>query len=189
MNVGNRHSHVKQMLGWFRERELVLNRGPRGLGQEAARNGGEQENHELRTLLTQDLRAQPARAKSGESGLPRKEEADRAPAAADSGCEVLRFRAAREKGHPGFAPAGTGSEASSLARSFSHRPSKLPLDIMSRRSLALALATRKSAMASPPETTSASLPSARTEAATVSGSRRFPRRAAARGKRRRARRD
>src|SRR6516164_6041277 len=161
------------MLGWFRERDLVLNRGPGGLGHEAAKSGGEQENHKLHTLLTRGWQAQPARAKGGEGGLPRKEEADRTPAAAGSGCEVLRFRAAREKVHPGFAPAGTGSAASSLARSFSHRPSKLPLDMMSKRSLALALATRKSAMASPPETTSASLPSVRTEAATVSGSRRF----------------
>src|SRR5262249_27822162 len=136
-----------QMLGWFRERDLVFNRGLRGLGHRAAKDGGEQENSKPR--------------------------ADPAPARADSECEVLHFRAAREKVHPGFAPAGTGREASSLARSFSQRPSKLPLDMMSKRSLALALATRKSAMASPPETTSACLPSVRTEAATVSGSRRF----------------
>ena len=48
-------------------------------------------------------------------------------------------------GHRGSARQGTGCGTASLARSFSQRPSKLPLDMIRRRSLGLALAVRNSA--------------------------------------------
>src|SRR5260370_233682 len=75
--------------------------------------------------------------------------------------------------HRELASAVAGCGSSNFFRSFSQSPSKLPLDMMSRRSLGLAFAARNSAMASPPETTFASLSRARTLPATVSGSRRF----------------
>src|SRR3974390_3308487 len=56
--------------------------------------------------------------------------------------------------------------AASFFRSFSQRPSKLPLDIISRRSPGLASATSTSAMASAPGRARASLPSCRTDEAT-----------------------
>src|SRR5207302_6811204 len=59
--------------------------------------------------------------------------------------------------HRELASAGVRCGAFNFFRSFSQSPSKLPLDMMSSRSLGLAFAARKSAMASPPETTLASL--------------------------------
>ena len=58
-----------------------------------------------------------------------------------------------EVGHLELASAVAGCGAPNFFRSFSQSPSKLPLDMISRRSLGLALAARNSAMASPPETT------------------------------------
>src|SRR5216684_622459 len=79
----------------------------------------------------------------------------------------------RSKGHRVFASPASCPAAPSFFRTFSHRPSKLPLDMMSRRSPGLASAPRYSAMTSELGNTWASLPSARTLSATVSGSRRF----------------
>src|SRR5690349_3402504 len=57
-----------------------------------------------------------------------------------------------EGGHLELASAVVGCGAANFFRSFSQSPSKLPLDMISRRSLGLAWAARNSAMASPPET-------------------------------------
>src|SRR5260370_14289357 len=71
-----------------------------------------------------------------------------------------------------FASPASCTAAPSFFRSFSHRPSKLPLDMMRRRSPGLASPPRCSAMASELGTTRAALPKARTLSPTVSRPRR-----------------
>src|ERR1700721_372229 len=74
-------------------------------------------------------------------------------------------------GHCAFAPLVVW-RAESFFRSFSQRPSKLPLEMIRSKSPGWSSAARMSAMASALGTTRASLPSWRTAAATDSGSRR-----------------
>src|SRR5207245_8589330 len=76
----------------------------------------------------------------------------------------------KQEDYRALASLGTGPAELSLLSSFSHRPSKLPLDIISSKSPDLASAARCSAMASELGKTRASLPSLRTSAATASGS-------------------
>src|SRR5262249_43262055 len=83
---------------------------------------------------------------------------------ADGQPERFHFRAA----------SGTSSTAAaSLSTSFWHSPSKLPFDMMRKRSPVFPLDARCSAMGSAPARTSASTPSFRTSAATDSGSSRL----------------
>src|SRR5260370_19887950 len=77
------------------------------------------------------------------------------------------------KSHRVFASPASSTTAPSFFKTFSHKPSKLPLDMMRRRSPGLASAPRCSAMASELGNTRASLPRARILSATVSGPRRF----------------
>src|SRR5689334_14829297 len=77
----------------------------------------------------------------------------------------------RKKTHR--ASASLGTTELSFLRSFSHKPSKLPLDMISSRSPDLASLARCSAMASELGKACASFPSFLTSAATASGSMRF----------------
>src|SRR2546425_9649542 len=79
----------------------------------------------------------------------------------------------KERAHRALASLGTCAAVLSFFSNFSHKPSKLPLDIINKRSPALASAAKCAARASAPENTCASVPSARTLAATDSGSNRF----------------
>src|SRR6185369_11429157 len=64
--------------------------------------------------------------------------------------------------HRRLAPVGCGTDSPSFLRSFSHRPSKLPFDMIRSRSPGLASPARYSAILSAPSKASASLPSSRT---------------------------
>src|SRR5579859_846899 len=77
------------------------------------------------------------------------------------------------KTHRAFASRGTASAEPSFLSSFSHKPSKLPFDMIRSKSPAFASPARCSAIASELGKTRASLPSFRTSAATASGSMRF----------------
>src|SRR6202035_5301961 len=72
-----------------------------------------------------------------------------------------------------LAPAGCGTPSANFLSSLSHRPSKLPLDMISSKSPGLASADRYSAILSAPSNACASLPSSRTLCATECGARRF----------------
>src|SRR5437899_2403796 len=90
--------------------------------------------------------------------------------------EEQRFQQAfptKEMSHRALASLETCAGVLSFFSSFSHKPSKLPFDMINKRSPALASAAKCAAMASAPEITCASVPSARTPAATDSGSNRF----------------
>src|SRR5712664_2641842 len=86
---------------------------------------------------------------------------------------VDQIRPGRSRGHRVFASLPTGTEEPSFFRSFSHNPSKLPLDMIRNKSPALASAARCPAIASELGKTRASFPNARTFSATLSGSKRF----------------
>src|SRR5437868_4640049 len=64
--------------------------------------------------------------------------------------------------HRRFAPTGCGADSLNFFSSFSHKPSKLPLDMINSKSPGLASAARWSAILSAPSNALASLPSART---------------------------